>query len=164
MKRTGEFASRQIRPSHVTTVWGLHSLMTNPQAVLHVFSVVLGEYRAGGHAMLVPHTWKVLSHGTYSLCTFYLIVLRSVSKQRQRSRKHTRLLLIGRTWTRSLGCFFQVVWVCHCSDGQNRRIGRRGRRTRELGVSKIRSEHMDVFESCCVQRSKPHAKLFGSSN
>ena len=55
------------------------------------------------------------------------------------------------------------VLICHCSDGQNRRMGRRGRRTRELAGSTTRSEHVDLYESCCVQRAKTHAKLGSSS-
>ena len=42
---------------------------------------------------------------------------------------------------------------------KNRRMGRKGRRTRELGGPKIRCEHVDLHKRCCVQRSKPHTKL-----
>ena len=39
-------------------------------------------------------------------------------------------------------------------------MGRRGRRTKELGGSKIRSEHVDLHESSCVQRAKSHEKFY----
>ena len=51
------------------------------------------------------------------------------------------------------------VLLCHSSNGQYRRLGRR-----KLGRIQIRSTHVDKYEINDMQWAEPFADFFGSSN
>ena len=67
------------------------------------------------------------------------------------------VLAILRGWQIRLGkCHLDEArgLQCHCSDGQDRRMGREG-----LAGIEVRSKHVDMYESSDMQRLKQHAGL-----
>ena len=52
------------------------------------------------------------------------------------------------------------VLICHCSDGQNCRLGRGGWRTRELGGFKSRCEHVHVHKKLWCAHGQNHMQHF----